>query len=155
MQRLLFELLRNSKRSDRELAKIIGVSQPTVTRMRDKLEKMGIIQEYTVVPNCAQIGIEIAAFTLINTKRDQKMEEIVVKILEKDPRVMFAAKGSGLGSNCVVFSVHDNYTDFLEFVSDLRSSCGEYMEGSQSFVMSLRTKFYKPFSFSHLERKIG
>jgi DNA-binding Lrp family transcriptional regulator len=33
----LSELLKNSRRSDRELAKAIGVSQPTTTRLRTKL----------------------------------------------------------------------------------------------------------------------
>jgi predicted XRE-type DNA-binding protein len=34
MMRILLEYLKDSKRSDRELAKIVGVSQPTITRMR-------------------------------------------------------------------------------------------------------------------------
>jgi DNA-binding Lrp family transcriptional regulator len=39
--KLLAELLNDSRKSDRELAKAIGVSQPTVTRTRLKLEKEG------------------------------------------------------------------------------------------------------------------
>ena len=42
---LLRELLKNSKRSDRDLAKSLGVSQPTLTRMRKRLEKEGYILE--------------------------------------------------------------------------------------------------------------
>lgn len=152
MRKLLSELLKNSKRSDRELAKIIGVSQPTVTRMRDKLEKMGIIREYTIIPNCSQMGIEIAAFTMLNVKKGPAQEEKAVEWLNKNPNVIFAAKGSGLASNCMLLSCHENYTDFLEFVSDLRSMGGEYIESAQSFVLSLKTKFYKPFSFSRFEK---
>jgi len=37
MLRLLLELLKDSKRSDRELAKVLGVSQPTVSRTRSRL----------------------------------------------------------------------------------------------------------------------
>ena len=37
--KLISELMKNSRRSDRELAKILQVSQPTVTRVRTKLEK--------------------------------------------------------------------------------------------------------------------
>ena len=40
---LLFELLRNSNRSDRDLAKTIGVSQPTVTRTRRKLVRARLV----------------------------------------------------------------------------------------------------------------
>jgi len=42
--KLLFELIKNSKRSDRDLAKILGISQPTVTRLRKVLEKEAITQ---------------------------------------------------------------------------------------------------------------
>ncbi len=47
MKKLLLELLKNSHRSDRQLAREMGTSQPTVTRMRNKLEKNGWIKEYT------------------------------------------------------------------------------------------------------------
>ena len=47
--KLLFELMKNSHRSDRQLAKALGVSQPTVTRRRAILEK-DYIEGYTVIP---------------------------------------------------------------------------------------------------------
>lgn len=37
--KLLYELMKNSRRSDRELAKVLGISQPTVSRRRIALEK--------------------------------------------------------------------------------------------------------------------
>jgi len=37
--KLVSELMKNSRRSDRELARAMGVSQPTVSRMIRKLEK--------------------------------------------------------------------------------------------------------------------
>ena len=45
-QQSLRELVKNSKRSDRELAKVLKVSQSTITRTRRKLEQSGLIQEY-------------------------------------------------------------------------------------------------------------
>jgi DNA-binding Lrp family transcriptional regulator len=54
--KVLSGLIKNSKISDRELAKTIGVSQPTVTRARTRLEKNGYIQEYTAIPNFAKLG---------------------------------------------------------------------------------------------------
>ena len=47
--KVVVELMKNSRRSDRELARAIGMSQPTVTRTRTGLEKRGIIKEYTMV----------------------------------------------------------------------------------------------------------
>ena len=40
--RVIRELIRDCRRSDRELAKPAGVSQPTVSRIRPRLEKEGI-----------------------------------------------------------------------------------------------------------------
>jgi DNA-binding Lrp family transcriptional regulator len=39
--RLLVELIKNCSRSDRKLAKVLGTSQPTVTRMRNRVVKEG------------------------------------------------------------------------------------------------------------------
>jgi DNA-binding Lrp family transcriptional regulator len=56
---LLSELMKNSKQSDRELAKKIGASQPTVTRTRTRLEKEGYIKEYTIIPDFSKFGFEL------------------------------------------------------------------------------------------------
>jgi len=44
MTKILHELIKNSSRSDHEIAKVIGVSQPTVTRLRNQLEKEGTVR---------------------------------------------------------------------------------------------------------------
>jgi len=59
MMDLLYELMKNSKRSDRELAKVVKVSQPTITRMRKNLEKKEYIREYTIVPAVEKLGFEL------------------------------------------------------------------------------------------------
>ena len=46
--RLLFELMKDAKRSDRQLANILGISQPTVSRKRAFLEKE-LIDGYTAI----------------------------------------------------------------------------------------------------------
>ena len=53
--RLVAELMKNSRKSDRELAKILGISQPTVTRIRNKLEREGVIREYTAIPDFSKL----------------------------------------------------------------------------------------------------
>jgi len=72
MMELLRELLKNSKRSDRDLARILGLSQPTVTRTRRKLERTGYVLEYTVIPDFTKLGYEIMAFTFMNVIRYDK-----------------------------------------------------------------------------------
>lgn len=76
--RLISELMKNSRRSDRELSKQMRVSQPTVTRLRNKLEKEGYIKEYTMIPDWQKIGYQLMAFTLVKLKgssNDKDMEK--------------------------------------------------------------------------------
>jgi DNA-binding Lrp family transcriptional regulator len=54
--KLIAGLMRNSRRSDRELAKAIRVPQPTVTRMIRRLEKEGVIKEYTMISDFSKLG---------------------------------------------------------------------------------------------------
>lgn len=44
--RLISELLKNSRRSDRQLAKALGVSQPTISRLLKKVENECLIGNY-------------------------------------------------------------------------------------------------------------
>ena len=61
--KLVAELLKNSHRSDRELAKVLGVSQPTISRLTERLRKMGAIREYTIIPDFNKLGFHICALT--------------------------------------------------------------------------------------------
>ncbi len=76
--KLLFELLKDSSRSDRKLGKILGASQPTVSRTRNKLVKDGVIQQFTIIPDLTKMGCEIIAFTLL------KFSARTPELLEKE-----------------------------------------------------------------------
>jgi DNA-binding Lrp family transcriptional regulator len=64
---IMWELIKDSRKSDMQLAKIIGVSQPTVTRKRTNLEK-GFIEGYAAIPNFDKIGFKIVAFTFVKSR---------------------------------------------------------------------------------------
>jgi DNA-binding Lrp family transcriptional regulator len=66
--RLISELMKNSRRSDRELAKALGVSQPTVSRTIKRLEEEGYIKEYTMIPDFSKLGYEIMGITSLNVE---------------------------------------------------------------------------------------
>jgi len=74
--RLISELLKGSRRSDRDLAKRLGVLQPTVTRTRSRLEKEGIIKEYTIVPDFASLGFQLMSFTFLKLKEPLSNEKL-------------------------------------------------------------------------------
>ena len=160
IMQLLKELLKNSKRSDRDLAKILGVSQPTLTRMRRRLEKDNYILDYTAIPNMTKLGFEIVAFTFFNIDRfDPKTGDLDTAIGEQahkwvghSNKVIFAAGGEGLhGKNCMMVSVHRDFTEYTDFVSDLRGQWTLKIKEMESFLVSLKAKVPKQFSLRNLE----
>jgi len=154
--KLLFELVKNSKRSDRELAKILGVSQPTVTRMRQKLEKK-TIKEYTAIPDWVELGYELMAFTFINfsflPSEKQEQARKAKDWLMKSPNIIFASSGDGMGKNGMCISFHKNYTSFANFVTECQTTWGTNLKDIGFFLVSLKGGLIlKPFSLKYLEK---
>jgi len=155
--RLLSELLKNSKASDRELGVKLGVSQPTVSRIRAKFEKDGFIKEYTFVPDFRKLGFEIMALTLVKLKKELTMEQVraIWKFADEYEKTnpfayVMAADGTGLGYDRVVISLHRDYSDFVRFVRATREVPFAELGAFDSFLVSLSSKHYRPFTFSVL-----
>ena len=152
MLKLLFELMKNAKRSDREIAKIIGVSQPTITRMRQRLEKTAIV-DYTVIPDWTELGFEIMVMTLIKGKGQPKITEKAKKWAMNNPNVVFAAGGEGMGMDYSIISFHKNYSDYSSFIDTLKTAWAENLQDIQSFLMATgEEKTVKPLSLKYLEK---
>jgi DNA-binding Lrp family transcriptional regulator len=149
--KLLFELIKNSKRSDRDLAKILGISQPTVTRLRKVLEKEAI-RQYTIIPNFSYLGFDILAFTLFRSK------ELVHPLWDKgnewandQPNVVFLSTGQGIDSDAIMISVHKDYADFVKFYHVFRRDWGKYLQDFKIFLISMSgSVIMKPFTFNYL-----
>jgi len=149
----LRELLKNSKRSDRQLAKVLGVSQPTITRTRRKLEQEGIIQEYTIIPDFRKMGFEILAITFVKMRPDVLTPEIIEeakKYGEKWPNVILVSSGEGLGMTGVIVSFHRNYTEYHHRLNLLRVDWKDFSEDIRSFIVSLGAEEYKRLSLTYL-----
>jgi DNA-binding Lrp family transcriptional regulator len=153
-QELLRKLLENSKRSDRDLAKALKVSQPTITRSRRNLEKNGMIQDYTIVPNFRKMGFEIIALTFVKMRNafltPEVMEE-AKKYAEKFPNAIFASSGEGLGMTGVIISINKDFTEYHSHVNQLRADWKEITDDIQSFIISIGEGEFKRFSLTHLK----
>ena len=149
--KLLYELIKNSRRSDRDLAKVLGFSQPTVTRTRRKLEDEKYVLQYTALPDFTKLGFEIVAFTFTQWPSEEKADtETPYKWLEKDPRVVFVAEGNGLdGKNSIIVTMHKNYTDYSEFLADLQKT--KTVQNLNSFITAL-TGIKKHLTLADLEK---
>ena len=152
MLKLLFELMKNAKRSDREIAKIIGVSQPTITRMRQRLEKTAIV-DYTVIPNWTELGFEIMAMTLVKAKGLPEVTANAKKWAMNNANVVFAAGGEGMGMDFSILSFHKNYSSYSSFIDNLKTQLADNLQDVQSFLMATgEERTLKPLSLKYLEK---
>jgi len=151
---LLFELIKNARKSDREIAKTLRISQPTITRKRASLDKEGYIREYTVIPNLEKMGYEIIAVSFLAFSESRpELTEKAREWCKQQPSVIFSAGGEGLGMHSVLVSVHKNYASFSKLITTLREDWQPNLKEVTSFLMSINRKelVYKPFSFRYLE----
>jgi DNA-binding Lrp family transcriptional regulator len=155
--KILFELMKDSHRSDRQLAKALGVSQPTVTRRRAMLEE-NYIEGYTVIPKFGQIGLEIAAITFLKSKLKYKTGEEKTQALRKmkewylkQTSVVLVVDGRGMGWDAVCFSLHEKFADFAAFIRAHDSELSEWIVESQTFQADLKGGItIKPFHLKYL-----
>jgi DNA-binding Lrp family transcriptional regulator len=159
--RLISELMQNSRRSDRDLARAIGSSQPTVTRLRSKLEKEGIIQEYTMIPNFTKIGYKIMAITFALSRSLDKEEaervqkKIADSVKDKQFEFIMLERGDGLGFDAVIISLHKDYASYLKVSEWLRKFDFLQVVRTNSFLINLEDDVrYRPLTFSTLARLI-
>jgi DNA-binding Lrp family transcriptional regulator len=135
--RLIAELVRNCRASDRELAKVLNVSQPTVSRMRKRLEGEGII-EYSGIPNLSKLGYEIIAVTFAKrnfAKYPENLIHVAKDFVMKHPNIIFCADGEGLNFDVVSISIHKSYSDYSRFLSEAKAQAGETAH-SESFLIN-------------------
>lgn len=153
-QKLLRELLRNSKQSDRELAKRLNVSQPSVTRTRHRLEKNGMIQDYTIVPDFRKMGFELLAINLARIRPEilaAGISEGASEFIAKFPTTIFASSGEGMGMNAVSIAFYKSFTEYQRRINLMRTEWKDIVEDIQSFIVPIGEGEFKSFSLTHLK----
>jgi DNA-binding Lrp family transcriptional regulator len=154
--KVLSELMKNSRVSDRELAKRLGVSQPTVSRIRNKFEKEGYIKEYTYIPDFVKLGYSLMALTFIKRAEGSREQSSLFKEADKYAvwtgfDTVMAVRGMGCGYDAVVFSFHENYSAFLERLREIKQFPSIDVEHVESFIVDLTDKdLYRQLTLSPL-----
>jgi DNA-binding Lrp family transcriptional regulator len=70
------EFMKNSRRSDRELAKAVGASQPTISRTNKEMEKEGYIREYIMVPDFERLGFNLMSVSFVKQRGKESADEV-------------------------------------------------------------------------------
>jgi DNA-binding Lrp family transcriptional regulator len=152
------ELLKDSCRSDRELSKVLGVSQPTVSKMKKSLLEEGVIQGFTMIPKFSKIGYTLLAITFVKIKNilspaDEFKEDTLTakKWLSQQSNVIFADFCRGMDMDAVMLSIHRTYQDFDEFIKDHNKKLGHQVTSIKSTLVNLAGEHtLKPFHFKYL-----
>lgn len=180
--KVLSELMKNSRRSDRELAKAIGSSQPRVSRIRKRLEKEGYIREYTMIPDFAKLGLGIMALTFshfaspLGKEELEKVKKIYREKTEKTReaegtarlQIVLQEEGRGLGHSGVTISFHKDYASFVEFMRlaeqnshvELKDSAKTFpilkIDKIENFLLNLKDENrYVPLTFANLAKYVA
>ena len=152
--------MKDSRKSNRDLAKLLGVSQNTVTRTIKKLEKEGYIKEYTVIPDFNKLGFKMMSITFLKRPENVTAEELdkIMKlgrdIAEKEGlKTVLALRGMGLGFDVAIVSIHEDYASFLRVLDSVRKFPHSDVTSMQSFLINLADEVqYRPFTFSYLAK---
>ncbi|MFH1848592.1 MAG: Lrp/AsnC family transcriptional regulator [archaeon] len=153
-KKILRELTTNSRQSDRLISKKLKITQPTVSRLRKKLEKDGLIERYTLIPNLEKIDIEFVTFITLQWKdysQAKKLEEFN-HFLKHDKRVLFSAPGEGFEDKTkIIMTFHKNYRSYELFLREIRANWKDYVESMDSFLVST-SNIITNFDFNIISR---
>jgi DNA-binding Lrp family transcriptional regulator len=129
-RKLLRELLKDSRRSYRDLAKAIGVSAATVINHVQRLESAGVITDYTVMLDHERLGYELTVITEITVSRGKLIE--TQREIAKLPYVCGVYDVTG-EIDSIVIAKFRNRRELSEFPKDLLSM--EYVERTNTHVV--------------------
>jgi DNA-binding Lrp family transcriptional regulator len=160
--KLVSELMKNSRRSDRELARVLGVSQPTVTRMRTRLEKQGYIKEYTMIPDFPKVGYHLLSLTFVKLRKTlspedtEKARECTRRGLrEVSFGIVMVDRGLGFGYDGAILSFHEDYSGYEKYRAWLKHHSFLDLSAIESFLINLDDVVrYRPLTFAALAQHL-
>jgi Lrp/AsnC family transcriptional regulator for asnA, asnC and gidA len=112
--RLIMELQRNSRRSNRQLARVLGVSEATVRRRINEFVESKLI-ELTAVPDATKVGLTSWAYLNLRVELPQLAD--VAQKLVKYPDVHYVGICSG-SYHLLVSVIFDSPVKLSQFITE-------------------------------------
>lgn len=137
--------MKNSRRNDRQLARALGISQPTVNRLIKKLEKEGIIREYTIIPDFHKLGYEVMGITSIFVREHiykegpAKIRMLTTEVEKSNPHAsLMAVSGSNHNKNRLFITFYEDYSAYLNAMRLTKQLPFADVESMESFLVNLK-----------------
>ena len=140
--KLLGALVANARISNAEIARLVGLSAPSVSERIKRLEEAGVIEGYTVKINPEALGLPISAWLRIRPIPGQLHK--VAEILRGLPEVVECNRITG--EDCFIARAH------VKSVKDLERLIDEvipYAMTNTSIIQSSPVELRLPPIFSH------
>jgi len=165
--RIVAELMKNSRRSDREIARAVGVSQPTVSRIIQKLENEGVIREYAMIPDFAKLGYSIMGATTLDVQVSrpeinfQEIRKTTTEIEQSStPASLLAINALGGNKNRLFIAFYNDYAEYAEAMNLTKQIPHVRVDSVESLLADLNDKSsYRILSMSaianHLLKRLG
>ena len=112
---VLNALLANCKQSDRQIAEVAKVSQPTVTRIRQHYEKTGIIKSYHAIPDYTKLGFPFGTVTICELRPGVSQKGLFRN------SVLVSARVISPDGNLLLITLHRSVEDYDGFLSKIKT----------------------------------
>ena len=139
-KQVLTELLKDCKTSDQEIARRLKTSRPTIFKIRERLEKEGIIKRYMPIIDFEKLNLHLQAVILYRWKDYSKTTELenIIKFIKSRPEVILFVKGEGMGSKTdLIISIHEDIKDYERFIRKLKYKWKDNVENVEVFLSSV------------------
>lgn len=148
-RKFLISVLNDGSKIDADIAREIGISKSSAHRIRQKLEKTGIINEYLAIVDLDKIGVDVFFVVLFEWSRfdDEELTEKSFKDLENDPHIVFFADGEGSeGLTNVLFMGFRSVYEFNKYFKNFRKKYGNKINKIVSFMIPAREMIKNDFT---------
>ncbi len=139
--KIIAELFKNSNISNTDLAKRVGSSPTTTSKLKAKLEREGVITGYTIMPDFVKLGYKLAVITLRKFAAPlsrELIDQLTKEAGHKSPSPVIASmKGTGLGADYVSISFHKTYSEYSQYADHTKQFPQVKHEEIRSFIIDL------------------
>lgn len=81
-RRLVSALVEDARTSYADLARLVGLSSPSVQERVRRLERSGVLRGYTAVVDSAALGLSVSALVAVHQREDAEQEDLALHLAE-------------------------------------------------------------------------